>query len=236
MPETSTDTTSQDTADSTEGSDAGTTEQTATQTVTSNTPTSFEWDGESVDQLPEGVQKMIRDARKEAGDYRAAKNTAATDAAKKAETDLINKILAASGRTPEGDEQPDADKLAKDLAASNDSNRETKVELAVYRTASDHQGDPVALLDSRAFLAKVHDLDPSAEDFSTAVGEAIKTAVADNPKLKSARAAGKGGSEFTGGSGEGAITKEQFKNMNGAERNDLARRDPTTYDRLSGRT
>ncbi|WP_076260862.1 hypothetical protein [Intrasporangium flavum] len=193
------------TGDGTDGGDATTTDggdSTATDTKTDATKATGDtktadtatwnpdaWDGK-VDSLPAGAQKIITDLRKADGDERVAKKT-------------LDAIMAAINPEKDG-EKPDPVKLAAQLTDSQRDGRQTKVELAVYKTASKHSGDPDALLDSRAFLAKVADLDPSADDFQSKVDAAIKSAVADNPKLKAARAAGASGADRTGGSGERA--------------------------------
>lgn len=147
------------------------------------------WDGK-VESLPKAAQKIITDLRTEEGDERVAKKT-------------LDAIVKALNPDAAGD-KPDPAQLAQDLAAAQTEKRQTAVELAVYKTASKHSGDPDALLDSRTFLAKVKDLDPSASDFASKVDEAIKSAIADNPKLKQARAAGSSSADHAGGSGEGA--------------------------------
>ncbi|MEU6057995.1 hypothetical protein [Streptomyces sp. NPDC047097] len=67
--------------------------------------------------------------------------------------------------------------------ASDDRARQTQVELAVYKAAAAHGGDPNALLDSRAFEAAIKKLNPATDDFATQVGNAITAAVQANPKL-----------------------------------------------------
>jgi len=57
------------------------------------------------------------------------------------------------------------------------------VELAVYKTASKHGGDPDALLDSRGFAQAIAKLDPASDSFGADVEKAIKAAVEANPKL-----------------------------------------------------
>ncbi|GAA2037385.1 hypothetical protein GCM10009740_31490 [Terrabacter terrae] len=146
------------------------------------------WDGK-VDSLPAGAQKIITDLRKADGDERVAKKT-------------LDAIMAAINPDKAG-EKADPVQLAEQLTTAQQAQRQTAVELAVYKTASKHSGDPDALLDSRAFLAKVADLDPAADDFPSKVDEAIKSAVTDNPKLKAARVAGASGADRAGGSGEG---------------------------------
>jgi hypothetical protein len=140
------------------------------------------WDGK-VESLPQDVQKLIERYKNEAAN---ASSKSRENARKEAEQELLKKL-----GLVKGDEKPNPDELAKQLTAAQQAQRQATVELAVYRTASKHQGDPNALLDSRSFLAKVADLDPSAKDFETKVSDAIKDAVANNQKLKAGQAPGK---------------------------------------------
>ena len=153
-----------------------------------------------VEDLPEWAQKQIRDARAEAGKARTDAKTKAADEATEA---LTKKLLAALGKDDDGKTKVTPEELAKQLGETRSEANQTKIELAVYRTAGKHQGDPDALLDSRGFLAKLTDLDPTAKDFTAKVETAIKDAVKDNPKLKVAQAAGSSSADHgAGGSGE----------------------------------
>lgn len=171
------------------GTDADNAAQVAT-TATSGP----EWDGK-VESLPSGAQTLIANLRREAGDSRVnAKQTAAAEAREA--------LLKELGLVKDGEATPDPAKLAQDLTAAQDAARLASVELAVHRAAGTHKADPSALLDSRAFLAKVTDLDPTAADFATTVDAAIKAAISDNPKLLAAQAAGASSVDHAGGSGE----------------------------------
>lgn len=143
-----------------------------------------DWDGK-IESLHPDAQKIITDLRKEAGDERVAAKTLAA----------IQKAL-----NPEaGDAKPDAEQLTKDLAARDAAAKQALTELAVFRAASKAGADPDALLDSRAFLAKIADIDPAK---TADIQKAIEDAVKENPKLKLVLAASKSGGDFTGGSGE----------------------------------
>lgn len=129
-----------------------------------------------VEDLPDWAQKVIRDTRAEAASNRTSKQQAEAD--KQATLDAVATAL---GLKP--DATPDPEKLATDLASAQAESRQRAVELAVYRAAGGHGADPDALLDSRGFVARVAELDPAGGDFADRVGDAIKAAVADNPKL-----------------------------------------------------
>lgn len=151
-----------------------------------------------VEDLPDWAQKLIKDTRGEAAEHR----TKATAAEKKL-TEQLDGIAKALGLKE--DEKTDPAKLASELSKAQDQARQTAVELAVYRNAGKHQGDPDALLDSRGFLAKLTDLDPTDAKFAAKVETAIKDAVKDNPKLKAVQATGSSSADHgAGGSGEGS--------------------------------
>lgn len=149
-------------------------------------PKASEWDGK-VETLPPAAQKIITDLRKDAGDERVAKKT----------LDAIQKALNPDAKAGE---KPDAEKLTKALAERDADAKQAKTELAVYKLAPKAGADADALIDSRGFLAKIADLDPTD---TAAITKAIADAVKDNPKLKVVLAAGTSGANF-GGSGESA--------------------------------
>ncbi|WP_104088005.1 hypothetical protein [Arthrobacter sp. GMC3] len=155
------------------------------------------WDGK-VESLDPAVQKMIADLRKADGDERVAAKTLAA----------IQKALNPDAK---GDEKPDADVLTKALAERDSDAKAAKTELAVFRLAGKSGADADALLDSRAFLAKIAALEPTD---TAGITKAIEDAVKNNPKLKAVLAAGKSGTNFTGGSGEGA--KPKFTSLDAA--------------------
>jgi len=149
---------------------------------------------QKVEELPAWAQKIISDARKEAGDERGATKTLAA----------IQKAL--NPDVAKG-EKPTAEQLTKALTDRETEARQAKTELAVYKAAGKHGADADALLDSRGFLAKLADIDPSD---TKAIDKAIKDAVEDNPKLKVVLAAGTSGANF-GGPGESAPTASKAR-------------------------
>ncbi len=152
-------------------------------------PKAPEWDGK-VESLPAAAQKVIADLRKESGDERVAAKTLAA-------------IQAALNPDAKAGEKPDAEALTKALTERDADAKQAKTELAVFRLAAKQGADADALLDSRAFLAKIAELDPTD---AKAITKAITDAVTDNPKLKTVLAAGASGANFSGGSGESAKT------------------------------
>lgn len=151
---------------------------------------------EKVEDLPAWAQKIITDARKEAGDNRVAKN---------AETERVNAILKAAGI------QTDApDPVAIAQKATDTANAAVR-KLAVFEAAAAAGADPTKLLNRNDFTTSISGLDPAD---GAAIAAAITAAVAADPSLKTVRAAGASSVETPGGTGEqGQITAAQIKNM-----------------------
>ncbi|BCJ64141.1 hypothetical protein [Polymorphospora rubra] len=194
--------------------------------------------GERVEDLPPWAQKALRDARTDAGKARTeAKAQAATEAAEQARNELAQKIGKALGLVKDGDtEQPDPAQLTQQLTKMADTNRDLAVELAIWKSAKKAGANPQALTDSRSFMATASKLDPTADDFSAKLRDAVKKAIDDNPQYREAgQAPARSGGEFTGGPGGDAVTPEQFKRMSAAQRNDLFQKDPALYRKLAGR-
>lgn len=197
-----------------QGTEAAATETKAAEAQQAKAP---EWDGK-VESLPADAQKIINGLRKEAGDERVAAKTLAA----------IQKAL----NPDAAEEKADPVKLAAQLAERDADAKQAKTELAVFRRASKQGADADALLDSRAFLAKIAELDPTK---TADIDKAIKEAVTDNPKLKLAQAASASGANFSGGSAESAVSQEQFNKMGVQERTELFNTNPALYRQLAGR-
>ncbi|MER8233478.1 hypothetical protein [Streptomyces sp. NPDC094049] len=151
------------------------------------------------------LEKELADARKEAAKTRT---TAKQQAADDARTALAQEIGKALGLV-KADEAPDPEKLAaaiaeKDAALTTSAAdlRAKDVELAVWARAEKAGAKAGALLDSRAFVKTLADLDPAAKGFTSALDTAIKDAVKDNPAFAVQQAARSGG-DLSGGTGEG---------------------------------
>lgn len=157
-------------------------------------PAAPAWDGK-IESLHPDAQKIITDLRKEAGDNRVKATTA---------EQRTQAILKAAGIVPE--EKDPAALLTAAQATAAQSARE----LAIYKAAGTI-ANPLALLDSTSFLASVSGIDPAD---GPAITAAITAAVAANPNLKAARAAGASAVETPGGTGEvGQITEAQLAQM-----------------------
>ncbi|TDB86280.1 hypothetical protein E1264_18470 [Actinomadura sp. KC216] len=146
-----------------------------------------------VSSLPEWAQKALRDARADAGKSRT---TAKQKAADEARQDLAQQIGKALGLVKDGDDAPDPAKLAEQLTGAQEEGRQARVELAVYKAAGKNGGDPEALLDSRAFVKQLADIDPTD---GKKVAELIKKAVESNPNLAARTAPRAGGTDMGGG-------------------------------------
>ena len=153
--------------------------------------------GQKIEDLPDWAQKLIRDTRAEAA---SARTSAKTTAAQEAQQELMRTLGKALGFVK--DEPLDPAKLAEDLQAKGSLLKETQVQLAVLRAAGKAGGDPEALLDSRAFLTKLKDLDPSVDGFADQVQAAIAQAVKDNPRLAMGTPVGSGGGQIDGGTND----------------------------------
>lgn len=127
---------------------------------------------------PAAAEAEIKRLRQENG---AARTNAKAQAAEEARKELAQTIGKALGLVE--DEQIDPAALTEQLTKSQTDAKQARVELAVYRSATDAGGDPAALLDSTSFLASLDGIDPSD---SAAVAEAIKKAVEANPRLGAA--------------------------------------------------
>jgi hypothetical protein len=129
------------------------------------------------------------------------RTTAKTKAAEEARNELTQTLGKALGLIKDGEDKPDPAKLTQQITETAAKAKQAETELAVYKTAAKQGADADALLDSRAFLAKIADLDPSN---TKAITTAIEEAVKENPKLATVQAAGASGADFSGGSGESA--------------------------------
>lgn len=146
-------------------------------------------DRPEISELPQWVQDLIKETRGEVARTRVeAKRQAAEEAATEAKKQMAEDIGRALGiitdDTPE-EEQLTPDQLSELLAGERRSTRAARTELAVFKAATDPESDlrfnAAALLDSRAFIDSVKDIDPSNAE---AVSEAIANAVNANPWLR----------------------------------------------------
>lgn len=165
------------------------------------------------------LEKELAEARRDAGKARTAAKQQAADDAVKALTQQLGKALG----FVKDDAPPDPAKLAeaiaqKDTALSEKESmlRAKDVELAVWARADKLSAKAGALLDSRSFVKAISSLDPSEKGFQSALDQAIKDAVKDNPAFAAAQPAGKSGGDLSAGTGEGAAKKRAPGGLAGA--------------------
>ncbi|MDX3127285.1 hypothetical protein [Streptomyces scabiei] len=138
---------------------------------------------------PAKFERLVENLRGDV-DAEKQKRVAAEQKAKDDQDTFMKRVAAAFGLDTAEEKPPTPEQLAQQLEeargetkASRDQARQTAVELAVYKSAAAHGGDPDALLDSRGFANAIAKLDPASADFGDAIGKAVKTAVDANPKL-----------------------------------------------------
>jgi hypothetical protein len=155
------------------------------------------------------LQKELKAANSESAKARTGAKKAAADEAR---TEIVQELGKALGLIKDDDKHaapPDPAALTARIEQATAAHRETAVELAVYRGAGKHGADPDALTDSRAFLSSIKGLDPTDPGFNKAVSAAIKKAVEDNPKLKTAgQAPARTSGDFNGGASESTGPKD----------------------------
>jgi hypothetical protein len=167
--------------------------------------------GGTLDTLPPWAQKLVQDARK--GEERYRRQAREAQEAQRRDTETRDAVLSALGLKPDGADDPA--KVTEALSSAQAAQRQTAVELAVYRAAAQSGADPDALLDSRAFLTAVQDVDPGDRD---AIADAIKAAVESNPRLAKPTAApaapARSGGDFTGSpTADGQVTEQELAAM-----------------------
>jgi hypothetical protein len=176
-------------------------------------------DGEDLAATVKRLEKELAEARRDAGKARTAAKQQAADDAVKALTQQLGKALG----FVKDDTPPDPAKLAEAIAQKDSALSEKDaalrakdVELAVWSRADKLSARAGALLDSRSFVAKLADLDPSEKGFRAALDQAIKDAVKENPAFAATQSAGKSGGDLSGGTGEGAAKKRAPGGLAGA--------------------
>ena len=134
----------------------------------------------------------------------------------------------------------DPAELAKQASQERDQARAevklARVELAAERAARKAGADVDALLDSRGFLKRIADLDPTDDGFAAAVETAVRDAVKERPSLKSTTAPPRSGNaDMTSGgaAGSGQLTRADLKTMT-PKAIEKARADGRLKDLLGG--
>lgn len=208
--------------------DAGTNTQTGSAVQgAQSTETDASQHQETPEEALQRVTQELNAARAEAGKQRVnAKQKAAEDR----ENEVVNKLLNALGRKPDGSKKVTTDELTSEIEAERHRTSALAAENTVLRVASQAGADPDRLLNWQPFTSELKELDSSDEKYSESVQALIKRYTGANPFL-SAQGAAKTGTEM--GSGPASqVTKEQFDKMDGAQLATLAVANPTLYAQL----
>lgn len=132
--------------------------------------------GQQVEDLPDWAQKIIKDARDDAAKARVnAKNSAADEARKALTNDIAKALGIVTDETP-AEDQLTPEQLRDLLSGERTTAKMARTELAVYRAAQGGSNfNAAALLDSRAFLDSIKDVDPTdSEALATKIAEAVQ--------------------------------------------------------------
>lgn len=164
--------------------------------------------------LPDWAQKLLKDTRDEAASYRTKAKE--VEDQRQASLDAIAKAL---GLKPDDDPTAAAKTAAEERDAARLEAKTAKVENAVLKIAAKHGASPEALTDSRAFMSKLAELDPAADDFATQIDAAVKEAVESNPALKVTPAvpARSGGPVGGGTPPAGQLSESDLEHMSASE-------------------
>lgn len=140
-------------------------------------------DRPEVKDLPDWAQELIKDTRAEVAKSRVEAKTQAADEARKQMAEDIGRALGIITDDTPDEEKLNPEQLRDLLAGERTTARMARTELAVYRAAQAAGGsfNANALLDSRAFLDSIGDIDPTNSEALTAkIAEAVKA----NPWLQ----------------------------------------------------
>lgn len=141
----------------------------------------------------EKAKQLIANLRTENGAEKAKRK-----AIEKAAQDQIDAIAKAAGL--KNDDAPE--EIAKKLAQEQQRSRDAVIELATYKACAKPEAgvNALDLLDSRSFMSKVAQLDPTSASFDAEVAKAVSAAVAEKPSLKTGSGKGaKSGADFSSG-------------------------------------
>jgi hypothetical protein len=194
------------------------------------TPAAPGGEPQDVASLPDWAQKLIRDTRAEAADYRTRAQAAQPQQPAAPQT-LPAPVPQQPAPPADGDVARLPQWAQRVVTDGQGAAQQLALQTAVIAAAPAAGADVSRLLDSQAAmraLAAINPADPAA------VKQAIEGVLATHQHLAAVpQTAPKGGADF-GTPGPGAVTAEQFAAMSYAERVDLHQSDPETYRRLAG--
>lgn len=147
-------------------------------------------------------------------------------AAEERNSQILETIAKSLGLTGE-DEQPDPEKLMREIEEERGRTLQARLEAAVFRAASSADVDAEEILDSNAFRRSVRDLDPLSDSFGEDIVEALTDFVEQRPRFKRTKAtatqtttktqakpkAKVSGGDIRGGAGAEPITEAQLAAM-----------------------
>lgn len=182
-------------------------------------------DPKDVSALPEWAQKLIKDARADAG---KARTSAKQQAAEEARSQLMAEISKTLGLDTDGEPTVDdlrsqLEELQSEKAALEAAQTETSYREAVRTAASTLNADTEALLDSGSFrdaVAEELDEDFTDEQLTAAVAKVAKE-YAKKPRFAKQAAPARSGGEITGG--PPAPTKQRPRSLTEAISRDYGR-------------
>lgn len=166
----------QDATPQTPAAPAATPSPTEPQGTTPATAPAGGTDSQRVEDLPDWAQSIIKTARDDAAKTRVNAKQQAADEARKALTQDIAKALGITTDETPADDQLTPEQLRDLLAGERTTAKMARTELAVYRAAQGGGNfNAAALLDSRAFLDSIRDVDPTDnEALATKIAEAVQ--------------------------------------------------------------
>lgn len=176
---------------------------------------------------PVKAKAEIERLRRENG---ADRVNAKTAAAKEARDEITQTLGKALGLITDGDGAPSVEDLTRQADADKARVRDLTVRLALAESGAKPLARAAILGDGI-----LTDLDHTAADYADQVKAKVGEYLTKYPELKTAQVAGASSVDHAGGSGEGAVSKEQFAAMNPAEKNALFTTNPTLYRTLTGR-
>lgn len=201
---------------------------TTPETQHTNTPTPTPQEPQTTTTLPDDPEQLKTIIHRLRNENAKTRTDAKTKAAEAAQASLIDKIGRALGIITDT-HTPTVEELTSTLTDTQHDAHQARLHLAVYKTAHG-KADADALLDSHSFRAHIANIDPNDTSQLT---HAITQFIADNPRFTPAQVAGASAVEHAAGSGEQAVTLDQFRAMNGQQRNALHSTNPNLYRQLA---
>lgn len=159
----------------------------------------------STEETPEAkIARLERELAASRGEAAKGRVTAKEKAAQDREAEVTQKILTALGLNKDGEKVVNSDELLAKLAERETENKSLRMREAVRDAATD-SAEAARLLKFTDFLDAIKDLESGDTE---KIKSAIKATLDANPWLKSTPgAAGKSGTDMSGGTGEGAKSK-----------------------------